>query len=175
MAKKAQEVIFKEAEPEDASALRELLIQVASETEYLSADEGSFHLTVEELATSLAQRQETPNQICLIAKIGDRVIGVLNVSADPRHRVNHIGDMFIAISQEFWGYGLGQILMEEVIDWAEQSGVIRRLELTVQVRNERAVHLYQKFGFEIEGVKKRGAKTKNGEFLDVYLMGRLID
>ena len=52
---------------------------------------------------------------------------------------------------------------------------IRRLELTVQARNKRAVHLYQKFGFGIEGTKKRGARTKNGEFLDVYLMAKLID
>ena len=40
---------------------------------------------------------------------------------------------------------------------------------------KRAVHLYQKFGFDIEGTKKRGARTKNGEFLDVYLMAKLID
>ena len=26
-----------------------------------------------------------------------------------------------------------------------------------------------------EGTKKRGARTKNGEFLDVYLMAKLID
>ena len=42
-------------------------------------------------------------------------------------------------------------------------------------RNERAVHLYRKFEFDIEGTKKRGARTKNGEFLDVYLMAKLID
>ena len=53
--------------------------------------------------------------------------------------------------------------------------MIRRLELTVQARNERAVHLYQAFGFEIDGVQKRGAYLTEGEFLDVYLMGKLID
>ena len=53
-----------------------------------------------------------------------------------------------------------------MIDWADHTPEIRRLELTVQARNERAVHLYQKFGFDIEGTKKRGARTKNGEFLD---------
>jgi acetyltransferase, GNAT family len=65
--------------------------------------------------------------------------------------------------------------METMIDWADHTPTIRRLELTVQARNERAVHLYQKFGFDIEGTKKRGARTKNGEFLDVYLMAKLID
>ena len=45
----------------------------------------------------------------------------------------------------------------------------------VQVRNERAVHLYKKLGFEIEGCQARGACSAEGEFLDVYLMGKLID
>lgn len=65
--------------------------------------------------------------------------------------------------------------MEVALDWAEQTPMIRRLELTVQARNSRAVHLYEKFGFKIEAAKERGAKTKDGEFLDVYLMSRLID
>ena len=65
--------------------------------------------------------------------------------------------------------------MEEAIDWASQSGVIRKLALSVQVRNERAVHLYQSLGFEIESLQKRGAYLDEGEFLDVYLMGKLID
>ena len=67
------------------------------------------------------------------------------------------------------------MLMEAALDWAEHSNTIRRLELTVQKRNKRAIHIYQKFGFEIEGLKKRGVKTKDGEFLDVCLMGKLID
>lgn len=175
MAKQAHEVIVKEADPTDAASLHVFLTKVASETEYLSADEGTFHLSVEDLADSLLWRQQTANQLCLVAKLADQVIGVLNISADERYRVNHIGDLFVAVAKDFWGHGLGQVLMEEAIAWAESSGIIRRLELTVQVRNERAVHIYSKYGFEIEGTKKRGAKTKNGEFLDVYLMGRLID
>ena len=75
----------------------------------------------------------------------------------------------------YWGNGVGQFLMETMIDWADHTPAIRRLELTVQARNERAVHLYQKFGFDIEGTKKRGARTKMEEFLDVYLMAKLID
>lgn len=170
-----EEVIFGEAQLEDAAGLAQLLMEVATESDFLTRDDDSPYMTPDETATFIANRLASPNQVCLIAKIGQRVIGVLNIAAASHTRVNHIGDVFMAVSKDFWGYGLGQILMEEAIDWAEHSGIIRRLELTVQARNERAVHLYQKFGFEIEGTKKRGAKTKNGEFLDVYLMGRLIE
>ena len=88
-----------------------------------------------------------------------------------QHRLNEIC-LVAKLGHEVIG---GQFLMETMIDWADHTPTIRRLELTVQARNERAVHLYQKFGFDIEGTKKRGARTKNGEFLDVYLMAKLID
>ena len=71
-----------------------------------------------------------------------------------------LGTFFIAVAKPYWGNGVGQFLMETMIDWANHTPTIRRLELTVQARNERAVHLYQKFGFDIEGTKKRGARTK---------------
>ncbi len=42
------------------------------------------------------------------------------------------------------------------------DGVLRKLVLNVQVRNERAVHLYKKLGFEIEGCQARGACSAEG-------------
>ena len=67
------------------------------------------------------------------------------------------------------------MLLEEGIEWAKTSGVLHRLQLSVQKRNEAAIHLYSKFGFVTEGLQERGAYLEEGIFLDVYLMGRLID
>ena len=67
------------------------------------------------------------------------------------------------------------MLLAEVVEWAQASGILRRLQLTVQIRNQAAVHLYKKHGFVIEGRQERGAYIEEGEFIDVYLMGRLID
>ncbi len=53
--------------------------------------------------------------------------------------------------------------------------ILRLLQLTVQTRNQAAVHLYQKHGFVIEGRQERGAYIEEGKFIDVYLMGKLID
>ena len=65
-------------------------------------------------------------------------------------------------------------MLEEAIEWAGASGILRRLQLTVQTRNQAAVHLYQN-GFVIEGRQEHGAYIEEGKFIDVYLMGRLID
>ena len=97
------------------------------------------------------------------------------VTADQRFRVAHIGDFFIAVKQAYWGHGLGQALMEETLHWAREYSSLRRLQLTVQARNRGAIHLYEKMGFAVEGRQERGAQLRDGSFVDVILMGQLID
>ncbi|MGT2926796.1 GNAT family N-acetyltransferase [Streptococcus cuniculipharyngis] len=169
------EVIFAEAQPSDASALLALLNHIGYESDFMTLDEAGILMTLEQMTDFIRQRQESINQVCLLAKVADEVIGVLNVTSDFHERIKHIGDIFIGIRKDYWNQGIGQILMEEAIIWAEKSGVIRRLELTVQKRNQRAVHVYEKFGFVIEGVRPRGAKARDGQFLDVYMMGKMIN
>ena len=57
--------------------------------------------------------------------------------------IQHIGDVFIVVQKAYWNQGLGQILLEEGLEWAHSTGLLRKLVLNVQVRNERAVHLYK--------------------------------
>lgn len=167
-----QEVIVEEAQLSDAKALVDLLSQVSQETDFVVAE---TILSQEDMEIFLERHLESVNEICLVVRVGKELAGVLNVSSTSSPQTNHIGDIFIAVQEKYWGYGLGSLLMEVTLDWACHTPVIRRLELTVQDRNSRAVHLYEKFGFKIEATKERGAKTKDGEFLDVYLMSRLID
>lgn len=167
-----QEVIVEEAQLSDAKALVDLLSQVSQETDFVVAE---TILSREDMEIFLERHIESVNEICLVVRVGKELAGVLNVSSTSSPQTNHIGDIFIAVQEKYWGYGLGSLLMEVALDWACHTPVIRRLELTVQARNSRAVHLYEKFGFKIEATKERGAKTKDGEFLDVYLMSRLID
>lgn len=167
-----QEVIIEEAKPSDAQALIDLLSKVSTETDFIVSEDT---LSLNDMQLFLQARMEVVNEICLIVRVGSELAGVLNISSTTASQTNHIGDVFIALQEKYWGHGLGSLLMEVALDWAKQTPMIRRLELAVQARNSRAVHLYEKFDFEIEATKKRGVKTKDGEFLDVYLMSRLID
>ncbi|MEX2784388.1 N-acetyltransferase family protein [Streptococcus sp. H49] len=170
-----KELLVEEARPDDAGAVIALLEQVLSETDFLTKFSEENVLTETEVAAYLSQKAESLNEICLTAKLGSDLAGILIISGDSHPLTAHIGYLFVAVLKKYWGYGVGQLLMEAALDWAEHSPFIRRLELTVQRRNKAAVHIYKKFGFAVEGIKKRGIKTENGEFLDVYLMGKLID
>lgn len=169
------ELLIREAETQDALDLIALLDQIGHESSFTSLDENGIAMSESEMELFIDQQAQSENQITLLAFLNDELVGVVNITADQRPRVRHIGDVFLGIKKAYWGNGLGSILMEEAIEWAQSSGSIRRLQLTVQKRNTAAVHLYEKMGFIIEGLQERGAYIEGGEFLDVYLMGQLID
>ena len=169
------ELLIREAETQDALDLIALLDQIGHESSFTSLDENGIAMSESEMELFIDQQAQSENQITLLAFLNDELVGVVNITADQRPRVRHIGDVFLGIKKAYWGNGLGSILMEEAIEWAQSSGSIRRLQLTVQKRNTAAVHLYEKMGFRIEGLQERGACIEGGEFLDVYLMGQLID
>lgn len=169
-----KEIFFTEAEAADAPAFIAFMNQVATETDFLVMDDTGFRLSRQEMEAIFEANLSNPRQLCLLAKCGEEVIGAINVKTASPSRINHIGGIFLAVRKDYWGHGLGSILLEEVLAWAEEGQVLGRLELTVQIRNERAVQLYQKVGFEIEGIQRRGARTDAGEWLDLYYMGKLI-
>lgn len=70
------------------------------------------------------------------------------------------------------GIGLG--VLEKLIAFARNNG-IEQLELEVRSDNERAIHLYEKFGFQKIGTIPAFLKV-NGETFDCdYMVLRLSD
>lgn len=165
---------IREAEPQDANELLTMMQQVGKETDFLVLDEHGLNLSSEALAIEIEYLKESSNNLLLIASIDKKIIGVLSVKASEQTRIAHIGEVGICILKEYWGMGLGTMMLEELLVWAKENEVLFRLELDVQVQNERAIHLYQKMGFQIEATMKRGARTENGKFLDVYKMSLLL-
>ena len=169
------DIVIRKAVPTDAAEILAVMKLIGEETPYLVMDEQGSDLSEEGMALNLASLYESPNNVLLVALANGKIAGTANVSASYKKRIEHIGEIGISILEAYWGIGLGTLLLEEIIIWAEESTVIKRLELTVQERNKRAIHLYRKIGFVSEATMPRGAKTDEGEFLDVQLMRLLID
>lgn len=168
------ELMIREAEPLDAADLVAFLDQVGQETDFMTLDEEGIGLTASEMALFIERQAQSDNQLYLLAVLDGVIAGVLSITADQHKRVRHIGDLFIVVAKPYQNQGIGRILLEEALEWAENySQTIARLQLTVQKRNEAAVHLYMDMGFVLEGVQERGAYV-NDEFVEVYLMGKLI-
>ncbi|MBP1046960.1 GNAT family N-acetyltransferase [Enterococcus sp. BWM-S5] len=169
------ELTIREAIPDDAQQIIDVLQKVAVETPYLVMDGNGEPMIIEDMEHNLAELYDSPNNTLMVATLDGQIVGTASVSASKQKRMEHLGEIGISVLKEYWGFGLGRTMIEALIDWAFEGGIIHRLELTVQERNERAIKLYEKIGFQTEAVMSRGAKTDDGEFLDVRLMSLLID
>ncbi len=174
----SQDYIIREATPDDAEALIAFMKRIADEpnngTTFTSADE--FTLTVEEERTLIRQHHEAENEYWLLALTPDgELIGEANVMAGRRAGKRTVG-LGIAIAPAWRNRGIGTAMIRQIIDYCRQSPAIHRLELGVYTNNPRAIHVYEKLGFEHEGVEREAFwKANEGGYLDSHRMAILFD
>ena len=78
------------------------------------------------------------------------------------------------ISYNLKGKGYGFKILEGIKENVKKIGQ-SRIELTVDVQNKAAIHLYQKAGFNIEGTVRKSYKlSSTGQFYDEFLMAVLL-
>jgi putative acetyltransferase len=107
----------------------------------------------------------------LAADWNGRVIGAINITQSMRPRLMHSGSLGMMVHPDAWGQGVGSKLMEAALDLADNWLNLSRVELEVYTHNKPAIHLYEKYGFEREG-RRRKVAFGNGRFLDDYAMAR---
>ena len=103
----------------------------------------------------------------------NEVVGQLDLHTFPnRPRRRHVGQIGMAVRDDWQGKGVGTVLMQAAVDLADKWLNLRRLELEVYIDNGPAIRLYEKFGFTIEGTLVDYA-FRDGHYVDTYRMARL--
>jgi putative acetyltransferase len=161
------DILIRRAEPGDYEALQQIFTgpKVVSGTLQLPFP------SVENWRKRLAEPQE--GVFSLVAVVENNAVGQIGLhtlTTMPRRR--HVGQIGMAVHDDWQGKGVGSALMQAAIDLAEKWLNLSRLELEVYTDNEPAIRLYQKFGFVIEGTLVRFA-FRDGQYVDVYAMARL--
>ncbi len=149
----------------DLPALFEIYNQPAFRSGTLALPYESF-----EAVRQWAQAR-SPRDLHLVAELEDRVVGAAALRPFYGRRA-HAAEFWIATHEDFTGRGVASRLMADMIDTCDNWLNILRIEMTVFTDNTKAIALYQKFGFEIEGTHK-AATFRNGVFADAYCMARL--
>lgn len=91
---------------------------------------------------------------CLVAVDNEeqKVVGTITLQVYTGRRA-HVGQLGMMIHDSYQNQGIGSKLLEAVIELAEDWLNLKRLELTVNTDNPSAIHLYEKYGFVIEGTR----------------------
>jgi len=108
----------------------------------------------------------------LVAELDGVVVGNAGLHPAPAMRRRHAAMLGIAVAREAQGRGVGSALMQAICDYADEWAQILRIELSVYTDNERAIRLYERFGFVREGTH-RGYALRAGAYVDSYSMARL--
>ena len=76
----------------------------------------------------------------------------------------------MSVRKDHWGLGIGSLMLDALLDWAKQSGIVTKINLRVRTDNERAIRLYTSKGFAMEGTIHR-AVFLDGQYFDHHCMG----
>ncbi|MEK5493027.1 GNAT family N-acetyltransferase [Paenibacillus sp. FSL R7-0297] len=167
------DITLRELIPEDAAALLSLQHRLDQETSYMLLASGERQTGIPQVGEMIASFGNAHTSILIGAEADGELAGYLSVRGGSVIRNKHSAYIVIGILKQYQGMGIGSALFHEIDLWAKRSGIVR-LELTVMKHNKRAIALYTRYGFEIEGVKKKSLLV-DGEWVDEYYMSKIFD
>ena len=161
------EVLVRRATPADAAAMVALAREVGGEPERWLITASDWRGAADERRYLRAIRR-SPNAAVFVAEAEEGIVGRLSLGRDPHPASVHVADLGLMVARSHRRRGIGRALLEQAVDWARASGV-SKLELHVFPHNEPALALYESFGFEREGFRRRHYR-RSGELVDAILM-----
>lgn len=102
----------------------------------------------------------------------ERIVASATLRFHQDEASRHKTGFGITVHDDYQNRGLGTIMTQYMIEIAHRKG-LKKVYLLVTTDNERAIHVYNKCGFKIEGRLKKEHYT-NGEYGDDYRMAIIL-
>jgi L-phenylalanine/L-methionine N-acetyltransferase len=162
---------IRDARPDDAAELVHLAAAVSAEPQGWLISSDGWRAVGEERRYLRALRR-FPHAAVFVAEEGETIVGRLSVARDTHPASAHVADLGLMVAASHRRQGIGRALLDHAVAWATSIGV-RKLELHVFPWNEPAIRLYETYGFEREGYRKRHY-VRDGDEVDAILMAYRI-
>ena len=162
---------LRDATHADAPALNHFVLRLESEalpTIYTL----EHRLTIESELAAIRRLTDSPNSLFLIAERNGEIVGAMDMQGLRHPQCRHVGYVGLSVRKDQRGQGIGTALFSSLFERAKSVGVTR-LELEVFANNPRAIALYERLGFHVDGVRP-GLVKLGSEFIDVVVMGRVV-
>lgn len=138
------------------------------ESEFMLFEPGERKTTIEQQKSSIERVLTDPKSIIFVAEVENDLVGFIGAFGSNLKRTQHSAHIVIGIEKEHQGKGIATKLFDQIMMWAKEVE-ISRLELTVIKSNEKALSLYKKMGFIIEGEKVHSLMINRQPINEYYL------
>jgi RimJ/RimL family protein N-acetyltransferase len=165
-------VRMRPAGPGDAAALLALKQRLDRETSFMLLEPSERDADVPALARELEDTARSGNSVVIVAEAGSELAGYVELAGGGFRRSRATALVVIGVLAAASGRGIGGGLLAEAKRWAAGHG-LHRLELTVMAHNRRAIELYQRAGFAIEG-RRTECLLIDGDFVDELYMAIVL-
>lgn len=132
-----------------------------------------INLTIEKQKQLIEEFAQSNSQTLFVACDQHNIIGFLAGTGGTANRERHSIKIAMGVLAAYWGQSIGMQLLKAMFSWA-RSHHFYRIELTVMEKNQRALALYKKAGFEVEGLKRYSLQVNN-HYVNEFVMAKLID
>lgn len=128
--------------------------------------------TLEKVTASLSELIVAPNSVHLLATLGGEVIGGLDFTGYRKPQLAHGGEFGMSVAKPYRNQGIGSALLRALFAWAPEHGVLR-IELGAFANNPDAIRLYERHGFQREGLRRNALRLGAG-FIDIIGMAKQL-
>ena len=163
----AADILIRAVEPEDAPGVTALMNLPGYRWGTMRLPHQSVSTTRQKMSTN------RPNVVSLVAIFENEIVGMASLTRFEGRR-SHVGIVGMGVHDSYVGNGLGTRLLTSLLEVADDWWALRRIELTVNADNARAIGLYERMGSEREGVLKDYA-LRGGALIDAVSMARLAN
>lgn len=167
------QIVYRRAQEGDAEKIVDFYNYVGGETSYLSFEKDEYPMNVKEQEENIRSLEGKKASIMLLAMDGEEIAGIATINSSVKIKARHDGELGIVVAKKYQGQGIGTELIRQLIQWAKGNGVTTRLSLDTRADNVKAVELYMKFGFVVEGCR-RNSTLLDGKYYDLYVMGMML-
>jgi len=168
--KNGQTLIIRKAEARDAASVLDHIHAISGETDFLSFGPGEFDIPLERERDILQGYHEADNQLYLLGLLDGQIVSTLSFTGGHRPRLRHAGEFGVSVRKAYWGIGIGSLMLDALLDWARGTQIITKVNLLVRTDNVRAIALYLRKGFELEGTIRQAIRI-DGTTYDHHWMG----
>ncbi|WP_217587461.1 GNAT family N-acetyltransferase [Lentibacillus saliphilus] len=139
---------------------------------FMLYEPGERETTVEQQRKSIERILSEKKSIFFVAEVEGEIVGFIAALGGTLKRNQHSAYLVLGILEAYQGRGIATQLFHQVFEWAKEID-ISRLELTVIKDNIKALNLYRKMGFIIEGEKVHSLII-NGKPVNEYYLYKLL-